>query len=358
MSQQQQIEFTPQWEYTSPSSKGGKRRIFKVVLYIVGIFIAECSLLSISFTIFGPTSNLNWMTFFIAFGTLGGSLIFFFRKKYKAPCLPWMGYVWWIFGATIGAIMAFILEASVILNPKDLQLPTAILGCILLLYGIALVAIAHFQPTLLQQINESTMRILHSMPGNQIALADLINRLQKEYRLADTVLTQYIGELHYLSLVQMPGTNTKMCLLRGAQSSLSFPQVDSIETNALKQKVQRALQFLNEDNVDIGLFLLSKEFEAMLKTYLINASAKGNIQIPIQESPDRWKLDHMIGWVAKNGIITDQAVLNYLRQTRNDRAHGGMPSVAERRILMMGIQYLTNLYIDYIMLFDDLIRNL
>ena len=52
-----------------------------------------------------------------------------------------------------------------------------------------------------------------------------------------------------------------------------------------------------------------------------------------------------------------RVAVNFLHP-RNDRAHGGTPSFAEKRLLMINIQYLANLYIDYIKLFDDFTRSL
>ncbi len=66
----------------------------------------------------------------------------------------------------------------------------------------------------------------------------------------------------------------------------------------------------------------------------------------------------MIACLRSNSIVTDDAALSYLRQIRNDRAHGGTPTLAERRLLMNNVQHLAGLYIDYIKFFDDLIRTL
>ena len=58
--------------------------------------------------------------------------------------------------------------------------------------------------------------------------------------------------------------------------------------------------------------------------------------------------------VAKNnGVITDLSVLNYLRQERNNRAHGTMPSLAERQLTMRNVRNLAGLYVDYIKVLDD-----
>src|SRR5450631_2643483 len=139
MSQRSPFDYTPAWEDTAPYPQLGMRRIFKVSLYLAGIFIAECSLLGISFTVFGTTaSRFTWIAMVVALGTFGGSLIYFFRTRLNARCLPWLQYLWWILGATIGAIVTLVLEAAFIPNPYDKQLPTAIFGCIILLYSITL----------------------------------------------------------------------------------------------------------------------------------------------------------------------------------------------------------------------------
>ena len=55
-----------------------------------------------------------------------------------------------------------------------------------------------------------------------------------------------------------------------------------------------------------------------------------------------------------NNIVNDQAVLQYLRQERNNRAHGTMPTLAERKVLMNSIQFTAGMYIDYCKLFDEM----
>jgi hypothetical protein len=341
-----------------PSSSMLLRRIFKVFLYFVGIFLSGFGFLGATLTFPGSSNRVGYIALVIGIIAFIGSLIYFFLKRFKAPCLPWLHYLWWILGATIGSIVLIVLEIAFVPNPNDKQLPTAIFGCIILLYGVALTGIAHLKPSLHQQINESVRDILKTMPGTQLALTELIARLHKEYGLPDAKLYQQIESLQYIEQIDMPGTNIRVCRIRGTKIILDFPQVAQIATFDLRQKVARALLFLNEENVDIGLFLLSKEFEATLKAYIQAAHAKGKLQIPIKGPPERWKLEQMIEWVRKSGIIVDSAVLNYLRQTRNDRAHGTMPSPAERQALMMGVQYLADLYIDYINLLDDLTHNL
>lgn len=135
--------------------------------------------------------------------------------------------------------------------------------------------------------------------------------------------------------------------------ALTFPQVYTITSDGLRQSVIRALSMLNEEEVDLGLFSLSRDFENTLRTYLTRAREKGQVQIPVKDPPERWKLANMIDWARNNRIITDTTVLNYLRQERNDRVHGEMPSLEERQLFMKKIDFVAGLYIDYIKIFDD-----
>ena len=333
------------------------RRTFKVLLYLVGVFFAAFGILGVIATILGAVGDNSRPGYFILFFeaiAIIVSMLFFFRRRYKAPCLRWSQYLWWILGATGGLPLALLLEFSFVPNPNDTHLPLAIFGLIFLLYGVALAYIAHLKPSLRQQVDESAQTILKTMPGKQISKAELIAGLQRDYKLPGQMLYQYIDGSKYIEQVDIPGTSIRVCRIKGTKIRLAFPQVHNITTYSLRQSVARTLPFLNEENVDIGLFLLSKEFEATLKAYLLTANAKGKLQIPVKDPPDKWKLAQMIDWVRNNDIITNPAVLNYLRQTRNDRAHGAMLSLAERHVHMMTVQYLAGLYIDYIKLFDDL----
>ncbi|MFL5691577.1 MAG: hypothetical protein ACJ795_07205 [Ktedonobacteraceae bacterium] len=132
------------------------------------------------------------------------------------------------------------------------------------------------------------------------------------------------------------------------QKVLEFPQIQSIASVNLRENIERALNFLDEENVDVGLFLLSKEFEATLKICLIVAQSKGILQTTPGPDPDKWLLANMVDCATKHRIITDKGVVQYLRQERNNRSHGSMPSQAERKILMENINYLAGLYIGYI----------
>jgi len=142
-----------------------------------------------------------------------------------------------------------------------------------------------------------------------------------------------------------------------SHNGLSFEQIDDIVNEDLREKVKRAIALLDLDNVDAGLFMLGKEFEATLKRYLEKASSMDKITPP-RGDRDKWNLAGMIACAQRNGIIADRGALEYLRAKRNERAHGSMPSLRERQILMDNVELVAGIYIDYIRLFDDLFHDL
>ena len=201
--------------------------------------------------------------------------------------------------------------------------------------------------TLVDKIGERVKVIIETSPNKQILLSELVNNLRKEFTFKSrTGPYSYIDRLEFVEKIVLPGQRYKVCCIK---EKLTFSQIEQISNNILREKIKRAVSFLNLDDVDIGLFLLGKEFEATLKRYLQQAYSTSG----------KWKsLDAMISFIAKEGIITDKAILNYLRQKRNDRAHGTMPSLDERQIIMNNVRSSANLYIDYIKFFDDLTNQL
>ena len=181
-------------------------RIFKIFLYFVGVFLAEFGLLGTPLSLPGATNRTGDIAFFVGIAALIASLIYFFRTRFKARCLPWLQYLWWIVGATIGGSLAIALEFAIVpnLNGKSPSVPYAILSSIIFFYGITLIVIAHLRPSLRYQVGESVRRILNSAPGKQMIVADLVACLQNEYKYADTILYQDIGGMDDVEQMAIP----------------------------------------------------------------------------------------------------------------------------------------------------------
>ncbi len=81
------------------------------------------------------------------------------------------------------------------------------------------------KPSLPQQVNESVYRILKAMPGKQLVIAELLARLQKEYKqLQSTMLYQYVARLDYIEQMNIPGTPVIVCRMKELKKAVAPPQ--------------------------------------------------------------------------------------------------------------------------------------
>jgi hypothetical protein len=331
-------------------------RIFRAILYFLGVFTAALGLTSTIVEASSPDDLfVESIGIVLGLGLLIAGVLIFLLTRHPDPGLRWSQCILWTIVATVSFVVFIFLAVTTVANR---QLVGLILSCDLLLYGLALVGIARKKATLHQRASESVRRMLMTVPGKQMPLAELVERLQGEFKRSAQKLYRYVGDLDFVEQIDLPGSGIKVCHIKGVQETLVFPQIQGIANEVLKEKIERALSFLNEENVDIGLFLLSKEFEATLKAYLVVARAKGKLSVTLGKDPDKWKLVNMVDCAKENGIINDHAVFHYLRQERNDRAHGTMPTLEERRALMKEMIQVAGLYIDYIKLLDELSNSL
>lgn len=208
-------------------------------------------------------------------------------------------------------------------------------------------------PTMEQRMHQRIREILEAKPGFQMPLAELLTIIIKEFNCPDKTVYAYIRRADFAETFTVPGTRTRICRLSRA-STLSFPQIQQIADQHLRESIQRAITDLTLDDVDIGLFQLGREFEVVIKKTLGRGNAKNKLTLSqaLNKPPTQWKLFEMVDCAKQNGLITDLGVVNLLRQERNNRAHGGRPPLDERQALMNSAQYIAGLYIDYIILFE------
>lgn len=206
--------------------------------------------------------------------------------------------------------------------------------------------------TISEQFAENIRTILLEVPGQELAINTLVDQLMKLYGYKRPLVYAYINRMPFIEKYTIPGSRTIVCKIKG-RKNFTFSQVEEINDKNIRAEIQRAIQNLTLDNVDIGLFLLGRQFEVVIKRALIKGSQKGIISLGagLNVEPSRWKLVQMVDSAKQCGLISDLGVANLLRQERNERAHGEPPSLEEREALMNSIQYLAGLYIDYIILF-------
>ena len=129
-----------------------------------------------------------------------------------------------------------------------------------------------------------------------------------------------------------------------------FLQLSQVADEYLRENITRAVGLLNVNTVDVGLFQLGKIFENELKMFLIVAQQEGTFLVV---KNDLARLVNMIDCVVREGIIEKKTQLTFLREERNERAHGAIPQTHEREALMRYAPFLAGLYIDHIIIFHQ-----
>lgn len=213
------------------------------------------------------------------------------------------------------------------------------------------------KPTQQEKLEKMVYELLENTPNGQLPLNDIITILKK-HGFHEKTSYLYLRRANSIETITIPGTKTKLCRLKN-RLSLSFPRVSEIIDADLRTNIEKALVDLNEENVDLGLFQLGREFESVLKSALVYGIEKGKVNpsVSLGRDPSKWKLANMIDCARDNNLIKESGVVHLLRQERNNRAHGSRPSLEERQALMNAAPYIAGMYIDYIILFEKFKRD-
>lgn len=204
--------------------------------------------------------------------------------------------------------------------------------------------------TLMQVVQQEIENYLKQQPDNRSSVARLAEHIMKNTGCKKQTFYNYLSRMENVKKVTI--SQELYCYLdqESPNDVLVFPQMLQIKDSELRENIARAVNLLNIDNVDVGLFQLGKIFENELKSLLLSAQAKAAFQV---SKSDLSRLASMIDCVVREGIIEKKHHLNFLREERNERAHGALPQKAEREELMRYAPFLGGLYIDYIILIHN-----
>jgi hypothetical protein len=237
MNQQRPWPGQPQSQHPQkmPPPKTTAWIVLKILFYFIGTAIAEFGLLGGTLSITASSVPFGCFAFSIGVLALVGNTFIFFRKSYYMHCLPGLQYLWWFLGMTFATLLAFVLTFG-FANPNKNQIASAIVSGILLLYGVSLIWIAYKKPSIAQQVNESTYRILQRMPDKRIAPSELLARLQKEYPHESSRLPQYLEIFAYIEQVPIPGTSYMMYHMKVSKQAVAAPHKISSAVHPLSQQ--------------------------------------------------------------------------------------------------------------------------
>lgn len=211
-----------------------------------------------------------------------------------------------------------------------------------------------------EKVQEKIVSIMMERSGRKIRKIELYKKVLKE---VDCIRPTFYAYLSEMTNIRQYVSNSKyyceMEVGKSHSSSIAYldlSPLDSCPAPEIVENVIKATDKLNQKDVDIGLFELGRTFENVLKKYL--ELCRDNNLFNVYKK-DLEKLVSMIACVERNkdaiSVKLKQHHLTLLREDRNLRAHGHMPSKQERLVILAKAPFMVEMYIDYIVKFSVLI---
>ncbi len=191
--------------------------------------------------------------------------------------------------------------------------------------------------TLRDRVTARVQELMAPRPDG-VLLRDLIAELVRETLAPEYTIRSYVAKLPFL-VCEAPGPgHTKHCRLTYPAGLEKYLQ--RITPPGPAQECRQAVALLQVETVHHGLFMLSKQFEASLRSYLRAPATLG--------ADEKKMLKDLVQRAFEQGLIADRGHLEYLRYERNEFAHGDAPPLDERRAQMSDLQLLAGTYLNYI----------
>lgn len=210
------------------------------------------------------------------------------------------------------------------------------------------------------KVQEEVVKIMMARSGTAIQKIDLYKEVSKVIDCLRPTFYQYLSEM--TGIKQYERNHKYYCEMevnKHSVSSISYLNLSPLESCQdveIKENIIKATDKLNEKDVDIGLFELGRIFENVLRKYL--EQSRDNKAFNVNKK-DTEKLVSMIGCIERNkeGIPVKfkQHHLTLLREDRNLRAHGEMPSKQDKLVILAKAPFIVEMYIDYIVKLSGLV---
>ena len=116
-------------------------RVIRAILYFIAVFIAGFGLAG-EFISISNSQTMVGLGIFFWLGLIVAGVVLFIRTRQRIQRLGVWPLVGWICGATVGTLMAMILEFSFMPDINKNPVSSFTFGCIILLYGLILAGAA------------------------------------------------------------------------------------------------------------------------------------------------------------------------------------------------------------------------
>lgn len=201
------------------------------------------------------------------------------------------------------------------------------------------------------RICSSARRKLLMSPIGELQLIDVVRHIESELGVGRPNIYAAISQSEEIETIGVDGSVFKICRLHG-HSVATFPQVEQLKNALWREECQRALKRLTVDDVDIGLFLLGRQFDQSMKQLLEAAKTSG--ALPVLDGHLK-NLQNRIDWAISQKVFVDKATLILLKTERNERGHEPPPP-EERQAILKFAPFLAGLYLDYLVMIETKIE--
>lgn len=199
-----------------------------------------------------------------------------------------------------------------------------------------------------EKIEDAAVDYLTACPSNEALLREVVRHLEDKEGFHRMSIYGALSESDLLESVAVDGKRQKILRKRG-ERSFDFPKISSIADPSVREECQRAIKQLNVKNVDIALFMFGRLFEDSMIALVDTAEKSG--KLPVSDWAKQ-KLHNRVQWAINHGVFTDPSTAGMLKTERNNRSHG-VPSLEERESLMKFAPYLSELYVDYLIIIES-----
>ena len=209
-------------------------------------------------------------------------------------------------------------------------------------------ATSHTRPLQSERIVEAARTKLIASPSRELQLIQIVKQIEAELGVQRPNVYAAISQSNEIETIAVEGSALKICRLPGKVDAV-FSQLNVICDPSWKAECERGVAKLTVDDVDIGLFILGRQFDHALRHLLETARDYAGMAV----SDDHLKsLGKRITWAVNHKVFHDEATLNLLKNERNARGHEPSP-VEERRAIMKFAPFLAGLYLDYLIIIEQ-----
>jgi hypothetical protein len=189
-------------------------------------------------------------------------------------------------------------------------------------------------------------KLLAGCPSGELPLVEVVKSIESKMGIKRVNVYSAISQCEEMEKIAVEGSAFKVLRLRGAKR-MDFPQLHQIRSKDWQKECERGLAKLTVTDVDIGLFILGRQFDNAMKLLLQAAKDAG---LPVLDG-HMAKLNSRIDWAYNQGLFHDKPMLTFLRIERNERGHSP-PTEQERRETMKYAPFIAGLYLDYLLMIE------